>query len=327
MEVAEAGASSAYVKLLDDLSLTNSPGLLSTNFWGGDYIVSTSIPAENILVITSVGTFGKETGIVGLNLEIDPDANDFDIYETKAGDAPCAIVADGKVSLLGNSDIDLGTNGQAHSNTELTAGGSSVLIAAKISATGDVDVNEKKIPDGVAIESNADYMELPEFLPGPFERVAISNNMTFTEKQFSKLADGVLTSVPGGIVFVNGDCSIGTGTLINGMIVATGNITIHGTVDAPEGLPSVISLNGDIQVNAQAAILSDGWIYATKGNIGLNGGALGGGAIMAGGEIRITGSYALDIDNLENPEYPDGGATNDDAGLDKPALFLMAWSR
>ena len=96
MAVAEAGASSAYVKLLDDLSLTNSPGLLSTNFGGGAYSVSTSIPAENILVITSVGTFGKETGIVGLNLEIDPDANDFDIYETKAGDAPCAIVADGK---------------------------------------------------------------------------------------------------------------------------------------------------------------------------------------------------------------------------------------
>lgn len=74
------------------------------------------------------------------------------------------------------------------------------------------------------------------------------------------------------------------------------------------------------------------------GSIKLNGGAIGETPVMAYQEIRVAGSYDLNIDDLAGPIYPpeppgggddDDGADDGDDGDDdySVALYCIAWSR
>ncbi len=353
--IAEAGVCRAYHSLTVNPSLTNSPNLYqNVDYAGGRYSVGLEVTTNSVFVITGSGNYQDQSASVAINVcfalyapglaeSSDGSDNSIVLLPPTAGAAPCAILAGDLISILGGSYVDVGDY-TIHSNgtgLSIKILGGSVIYAELISAVGSILLNKY---DGVTIEG-ADEIAFPDFDPLRFELWAEANNAHIEGGDVSAYIASLPPStnilggvdVPGGVLYVEGKCIIGTDAFVNAMVIASGDIIIHGTINAPMGYPSVVSTHGEIVVNADAAIISDGWIYSMEDRIILNGGAIGDCPVLAATDVRIAGSYVLNIANLDGPDYPpEGGDTGDDeAGGDDSianadilmVLYCLAWSK
>ncbi len=138
----------------------------------------------------------------------------------------------------------------------------------------------------------------------------------------------------GGILFIDGDVTVGQDMVINGMIMATGNITIGGgsTFSNPTPFPALVSVDGNITIGGGASGPTvNGWIYAMNGNVAAGGGASGLSGIVAAHNLSITAGYTLGNTDSESsftspgqPGGPGGETPGDEHGN---SITLLSWIR
>ncbi len=133
----------------------------------------------------------------------------------------------------------------------------------------------------------------------------------------------------GGVLFVNGNFSIASDMRVEGMVIATGNITIGGaaTLNNITPYPGLVSVNGNITLGGGAnGPTLNGWIYAMNGSVTAGGGASGCG-IVAAQNLTVTAGY--EIGDFEGSPFLSPGQQAGGGGGDTNAVSieLIGWTR
>ncbi len=131
----------------------------------------------------------------------------------------------------------------------------------------------------------------------------------------------------GGVLYVNGNVSIASDMRVEGMVIATGNITIGGaaTINNITPYPGLVSIDGNIVLGGGAnGPTVNGWIYAMNGNVTAGGGASGCG-IVAAQNVTVTAGY--EIGDFEGIPFMWPGRENGGSQTNGAAVALIAWTR
>ncbi len=109
-----------------------------------------------------------------------------------------------------------------------------------------------------------------------------------------------------GVLWVEGDITFAGSSVVQGCVIATGNIKVCGGMEhKPDGgLPSFMSLNGDVDIAAGCTVY--GLVYAHNGEIKISGDAdVEGAFICPRGDFDNSGSGKVIYDN-SRPYGPNG---------------------
>lgn len=136
----------------------------------------------------------------------------------------------------------------------------------------------------------------------------------------------------GGVMFVNGDITMGQDMDFEGVMIATGDVVLGGasTFSNPTDYPAIISVDGNIYIGAGASGLSvDGWIYAMNGSVTASGGASGMTGIIAAQNIEIKAGYSIGSSSSGNAvSWPGAGEGGGDGGTPSSgSVRLVSWIR
>jgi hypothetical protein len=145
--------------------------------------------------------------------------------------------------------------------------------------------------------------------------VNVNNNQTVVAPQ-------------GGVLYVNGTVSIASDMRVEGMVIATGTITIGGAarLNNTTPYPGLVSVNGNIVLGGgSSGPTLNGWIYAVNGSVTAGGGASGCG-IVAKQNITVTAGYAIGSFQGSPFMWPGRETGGDDDG-DGADLALISWTR
>ncbi len=269
----------------------------------------------------------------------------------------------GSLSMNGNPTLNLGS-GQLHANGSLELRGT--IQASAISSSQSIQGNWGTTTSATNIApsvtwpnhfnpmptvvtqsvANVATLPMPDLDVNAFLSFAQANDRHYTGNQNInrswitkdiKDRTGVnvhnneTTLIPeGGVLFVDGNVQIASDITLQGMVIASGNVTLAGaaSINNPTDYPAIVSVNGNITVVGGSSMPNpNGWIYAMNGNVSAAGGASGFG-IVAAQNITITGGYS--VGTFEGGPFlspgqtpPSGGGGNDDAG----DLQLLSWTR
>lgn len=137
-----------------------------------------------------------------------------------------------------------------------------------------------------------------------------------------------LVAPRGGVLFVNGTLEVASDMRIEGMVIATGKVTIGGaaTFNNTTPYPAIVSVNSDVIIGGgTTGPTLNGWIYAVSGSVTVGGGAAGCG-IIAAQNITVTAGY--EIGNFEGHEFiSPGEETGGDTDPQPAELKLLSWTR
>ncbi len=139
-----------------------------------------------------------------------------------------------------------------------------------------------------------------------------------------------LVAPQGGVLFINGNVSIASDMRVEGMVIATGNVTIGGAarLNNTTPYPGLVSVNGNITLGGGAnGPTLNGWIYAMNGSVTAGGGASGCG-IVAAQNITVTAGYA--IGDFQGSPFVSPGQTAGGGGggnTNDVSVELVSWTR
>jgi len=140
-------------------------------------------------------------------------------------------------------------------------------------------------------------------------------------------------SPEGGVLFVKGNVTLSSDMHLEGIIVATGNITVSGaaTYFNPTPYPALVSVNGNISIGAGSKGPVDGWIYAMNGSVHAGGGASGMTGIVAAQNITIAAGFAIGANPSTSafisPGQQPGDGGTPDPGTGGGPIKLLSWIR
>jgi hypothetical protein len=344
--IAEAGAASAYSVLVTNFSLrTNSAAFPGAAYGGGSYALKVTPVSSNVAVVSSTGTCGiaKEYVVLDVKNYGPYGATNWSSGGTTNGLSTnafdYAICAGGTLSWAGNADMQM-SNGWMHCNAGYSANGnntirgnvsSSVSIGmvggAEITGTGEAPVISGG-GIGNPVIATVPLVPIPIIDLTPYYNAALANGQVFTG---TKSLSGTVTP-SGGIMWVNGDISIGDG-LYTGCFIATGDISIGGGNASAEFVkvnqyPVMASRDGDISVQGgkQSLLAFNGLIYCKTGGFNKqgNGNVQGRGSIIAAGGVSKNGGWSGMLYENSTPVPPAGyGGSN-------PGNYVVgvsAWQR
>ena len=324
---AEAGIDYAYSILSVDFDQQNNPdafllnpasGGTQSEYGDGSFAISITPVDAKYVVITSVGQSGDATSTAEVLID---DENAGSGGSTPATDYSSmegfnyAVLSGGTFNFRGcgtvtgskmhsNSSIDI--RGSAGSNLDIT---SSVKISTgKVTVNGSltapvVDPHQNATITGGTIEQYVSPIAIPDIDLTPYLAWA---------QQHGEVRNGFSTSSSytpaGGILWVNGDVTIsgGPGTVINGSIIATGNIHVSGHVqiNPTSTVFGMASRDGDITNTSSGRI--NGLVYAKTGNYSQTANGELYGQLIVNGTIKKGGNSDI-INYVRSVPTPPGG--------------------
>ena len=338
--IAEAGIDYAYSVLQTNFAQrTNAAAFPPTAFAGGTFDV-TVIPVSNdVAIINSVGKFGVAAA------EVAADARDYGVGVGGPGGAPIdpavfdfAVLCGGTFDFGGCGTVT-STNGTVlfHANGEIDIKGSAdvdldiessvlILIGNNHVLGGDVtapelDYNPDKVTiAGDATEEPVPLVTIPDIDLTPYYNWALAhgevkNGWTTTDSYTPN----------GGIVWVNGNVQVSSYAVINGTIIATGDIHISGTADVTAGDEafSLVSRDGSIQNTSSGTL--EGLIYVKTGNYDQTANGTMIGQLIVGGDIKKGGNSDIIVFKRIVPAPPDMGPGGPGSGTS--IIGISAWSK
>ncbi len=317
LNIAEAGNQDALSKLrANQITLTtnNVVTIISNpDFGGGAYsvICSTGASIDTIQLTSTASYMGKTKTIRILcavtDCQIKGDAFNYAICAggdiTWKGNgvlsvASSAIFCNGSFSSVGTSDII----GNLHAVKGVSLKGST-------SITGEVwglyiSGNVK----GPTHEGSFKTVAIPELQTAPFYARAVANNQVYTSDYHMKKNDDF--TVPGEVMYINGDFKRTANGVFRGCIVATGDIELGGSGDyfKVDQFPVAFSINGKIDFSGNGEI--HGLIFAQNGDFEKTGNGNITGTIICKGDVKKAGGWDFLNYEKSNPSYPGCSGTS-----------------
>ncbi len=338
--IAEAGVNEAYSILATNFNAReNDDAFPATAYGDGMYDVTVIPVSNNVAVISSAGTCGSVTEIAILDIKNYGNVGssryswDFEAFDY-------AMVAGGTFDFRGCGDVSSATGGVAqgliHANGDMSIKGDAaanigisssteISIGNNITIDGDVTAPEldykasKVTITGTPSEEAVPLVVIPDIDLTPFYNWAAANGEVHNGFSFS----GTSYTPNGGILWVNGDVTISSHAVINGSIIATGDINISGAVDvhAPNNGFAIASRDGSIKNTSSGEIT--GLIYAKVGDYDHTANGKVVGQVIVGGDIKKSGNS--DVWLFSKTDLTDPGSTGDD--VEENAIGASAWQR
>lgn len=322
---AEAGVDQAYSVVSTNWGLrSNSVQFVETAFGDGTYDAGITVVSDARAVIISTGVCEDVVVVVAADVMNygsggsggwSVDSNAFDFAMLCGG--PLDFGGCGDITAGAGEDIKMHSNGildirgNANTGVDIT---SSVEIQISNNNTIDGDVTAPILDytaSKVTITGTADVEPVPEVtIPEvdltPWYTYAEANGAV--EPAGLHLSGGVYEP-PGGVVWVNGDVHITSGTIVKGTIIATGDIDIGGSADIQPSVNgggfSLASRDGDIKITTSGTI-ETGIVYAKTGNFDMQANGEVQGSIIVKGTIDKAGNSDAIIYSKIVPTLPGG---------------------
>lgn len=301
---AEAGIEFAYAVLRDDFTkrtnITNflyesksvllSGTAVKTTYGEGSYTLTlTTLNNGQYVIVNSVGTCGNSSDEVEVVCEDSnyQEANGFD-YLIFGGGGNMTHRIGGGTLVDGDGNTE-----SIHFNGDLNNSGNSDT-EANVSLTGTASD-----PDSItgSLQENQSSIATPKLE----ERY---NSFAWYQQNADETYDGDYTlknnktdSIDGGdgILFVNGDVTI-SGTF-KGTIIATGSLSVKGSLIAGDTGIAFATQNGDIQFNTKSDC--SGLFYSETGDFQQTAQGVIEGQIVVGGHFKSTGGSDITLPSGE----------------------------
>lgn len=301
VSIAEAGVADMIVKLHSNYlywqNNTNSAG-----FANGTYSVVTEKKANGNVLITSTGTFGFNTRTTVMEL-LGTSGN----TNNQRFDLNGVILAGGNVSFE-SAAFKMYGNVHANQNVTEASGGKNGTIDGTVSAVGTIgDLDGTLVP-------GSPTRVLPTFNFDSYRSLALTGGVYFaTNKSWS----GATISSPNGIIYVNGNATIGGRSILNGCLVANGTVTVDNRFEqhnAVSNYPAIIC-KGTLDVDNQTTW--NGLLYS-GGNVEIrNRMTMNNGGVIAVGYVSVKNGVTMNkpsgyppwdpLNPEENPDVIVGG--------------------
>ena len=332
---AEAGASEAYAMIDTDWSCRTNAALFPvTAFAEGSFDVTVTTPTNKVAVIHSLGVCNGTEATVVLDIKNYGVGTGGEVWDESAFDygmlcggtftfRGCGnISSTGGVTLIHANDV-LDIRGNAQANVDIS---SSVEISIGNNKTVDGDVtapildyNPSKVTiTGTASEGPVPFVSIPDIDLTPYYNWANDNGEVHNGFSFS----GASYTPVGGILWVNGDVAVSSHAVINGSIIATGDIHMSGQCDVVPTISAfgLASRDGDINITSSGDI--SGLIYAKIGDYDHTANGRVSGQIIVGGNISKGGNSDVFLFSRNVPTPP-----GDDPGSSGDIVGLSAWQK
>ncbi len=257
---------------------------------------------DSSAIVTSTGTCGDSTAVSIISVQdIGGSDDDGDVLDAIAMEY--SILCGGSLDFSGCGTIS-SPSGEAkfHSNGNMFLRGTtdalidlssstSIKISNNVTVGGDVvapalSYNSSKVTfGGTPSQANVPIVEIPDIDLTPYYNWALEHGEV--HNGFTATAN---ITPNGGILWVNGDVHISSHAVVEGTIIATGNINISGQVDInPTTCAfSLVSRDGDIQITSGGTIT--GLIYAKTGSLQHTANGEIRGQMIVNGDIKKAGN-------------------------------------
>lgn len=306
----------------DDKKTNIVPNLKVNNM---DVQVDIQRTSLGVLIIS----WAKSSSLIGYDKEVSQDATPYDsIFPPLVFDK--AIICDQEFDFNGCGSI-VGAENVAvniHSNEKIDLIGN-INVTKKVNITSYVEIAatsgnmtfddafgqaptittkaQDVFGDGNYVEGDVDYIPIPDIDLTPWFYKALADGEVYNGYTLNA---GSYTP-PGGIIWVNGDVSLGGQSTFNGTIIATGNVSLAGgaNVNGPNNDFAIASIGGNVTHNSNGKIY--GLVYAKIGKFALTGNGAFEGQVIAKLEIDIGGTPDAIVYPMTTPTIPD---TDDPGG-------------
>ena len=250
-----------------------------------------------------------------------------------------AIVSGGKMGWSGSGTLNVG-GGKIHANGQFKMTGSKLVIGnissrVKIWLTGSTKITGNAAApaikaDGGAITGTTTVglvppVTIPDIDLTPYYNQALANGQVYNASTYHLSGSSDIT-VPGGVLWVNGNFKFsGSGKLI-GCFIATGNIDYSGSGDQIKvaDYPAFVARDGTIDISGSGK--SHGLIYAKTGGFDKSGSGDHIGSIIVNGDFDASGSWnALTYENSTPVPPTGGGGGGSEVFSDR--VSVIAWQK
>jgi len=326
--IAESGAHKAYSILVTNFAARMSDAEFpSTAYAGGSFDVTVTPVSNNMAIVSSVGRFGIATEQVILDVK-----NYGGLAGTSFGEelVDYAILCGGRFDFKGCGEIS-GTNGGArlHANGLVNITGSA-QTGLNITSTTKIQIGNNKTINGSVRAPVLDYtvskvtitggatvgavpaVIIPDLNLDPYAAWAASHSQVYNGLNLS----GGTHNPAGGVMWVNGDVQISSHTVINGTIIATGNIHFSGQADITAGPSGIALASRDGSITYTSTGVASGLVYCKMGSYSQTANGRIEGQLIVKGNIDKGGNSDILVYNRTTLTPPDGSdATPDDIGV------------
>lgn len=323
---AEAGANEAFTIIEQDWpGRTNAANFPLTSYGQGSYDVTIVDITNNVALIRSLGVCNDAT--VETILDIKNYGDSGSSWDMTAFDY--AMICGGTLDFSGCGSIS-STNGQVlmHSNNDMNIKGDAqtdisiesstkIKISNNVTIDGDVaapdlDYNPSKVTiTGTAAVHSVPMVPIPDIDLTPYYNHASDNGEV--HNGFS-LSGGTYTP-NGGILWVNGNVWISSSAVINGTIIATGDINFGGqaSLAASDCGFALVSRDGDVKNTSTGTV--EGLIYVKTGDYEHTANGNVEGQIIVNGDIKKAGNSDVLVFDQTIPTPPGGTPEGDIIGV------------
>ena len=230
------------------------------------------------------------------------------------------ILTNGDLRINGSSNI----NGGTHTNGSTRVNGSGT-ITGTVSAHGSITVNGTW--DTGNQTPNAPTVVVPS-VTDPFLaqlKTAAQASGTYHDGNYN--FNGAGADLGGQVIFADGNLTL-NGTVINGTIVATGNVTINGSsqINGNGAIGTAIVAKGSITMNGSSDSYGAFW---SNGSFVQNGSSRVVGTIVSQGDITRNGSFNFTANNnIQNNNLPTVTTTVTIPGTPGASTFaVVGWKQ
>lgn len=302
---AEAGIDYAYSILSLDFDQRNNTALSTeTTYAEGSYALTLTPVSNKYVIVNSVGKCGDAVREAEILVD-DENAGSGSVtdptdYSSMEG-FNYAVLSGGTLNFGGSGTV---TGAKMHSNNRVDVRGS---IDAQIDISSSVEIDTSKVvvdgsltaPEldlhpktdiyGTTTEATVPAVGIPDIDLTPYLSWAQKNGEVYN----GLFSTSSSYTPAGGILWVNGDVEISSHAVINGSIIATGNIHISGGVDINPTTTTFAMASRDGNIYNTSSGTLNGLIYAKTGDYSqtangtLNGQLLVNGATKLGGNSDV----------------------------------------
>lgn len=334
---AEAGIDFAYAVLSADFEQRNNPSAFSLTpiagssmYSSGSGTYSTAIPSSygdgsfsltltpisnQYVIVNSAGKCGSALREAEVLVE--------DIYAGSGGtDAPdyssmegfnYAILSGGQFDFKGcgyvtgaqkmHSNSAIVINGSAQ--TEINVSSTASIKVGNNTVEGSITAPDMKLHPKADITGGTTYDSVP---PVSIPDIDLTPYFNWAKNHGEVYVGDYSTSASyspnGGIMYVIGDVEISSHAVINGSIIATGNIKITGAAEIKPNTSvfAVATESGDLENTSSGMI--EGLVYSKKGNYKQTANGILKGQIIVGGDVQKGGNSDIILFTQSIPTPP-----------------------
>ena len=320
--IAEAGANIAYAMLSTNFSLKDTPAAFpATAYRGGTFDVTVSSISSTSAVINSLGTMNSGRATVALDI-LCTTSNLPSGQPAPTGAYACAVMSGGMMTWNGNSTVNLG-GGKVFSNTGLQISGNAGVVGdagtvGKITMSGNALIQGNTSASAYKTSGNVSItgtkftgtvapITIPVIDLTPYYNTALANGQVYNSSQ--SFSGNYTFNPAGGVIWVVGDLSFSGNGVINGCIIATGNITMSGNVTQNQyaNYPGLASQNGSITLSGNYT--HNGLLYTKSGDVTIAGNVNLYGSIISAGLYTVSGNFSAFSYKNSTPVAPGGGGS------------------